>query len=544
MKQLLNLFEKLTSFQKSILDEQEQFVTQSNDFLDQQIWEVPTQFESGIKVDQLEIDGSLLIQSSLDEDISLILKSSLLSKPFNLFDKFLPGEKISVEFNGSMKEGNDEVRLFLKQLNNLNIIQKDVFHLNENQIVEINPSCEKLSLELNICGNTSVSIHHLKVDRVPKIVSKDFIQASENQFIYKPTPKKIKDLKVACIFDVFTISCYEKEVDLIPITPENCLYVLEQNKPDIFIVESAWKGNYGTWEFKIAEYNNQSNDALKSAIKWCNSKGIPTVFWNKEDPVHFQRFIKSASLFDVIFTTDANMIPEYTKVVNHDRVYALPFAAQPLLHNPIKIVDERIEKICFAGSYYDNRHPERRQDMEEILDLCAEFGLDIYDRNYNPSNQDKSDLSFPERFHSNVIGSLPYSQIATAYKGYKVMLNVNSVKYSPTMFSRRVFEGLACGTPVVSTYSEGIRRMFKNLVIISKDKDMFREEVKKLFANKVYYRTKSLEGIREVYLNHTYRDRIQMICEKSNVPIINKRNTINMVSIVESSEQFYKVLKY
>ncbi|NGY93841.1 glycosyltransferase family 1 protein [Bacillus megaterium] len=59
-------------------------------------------------------------------------------------------------------------------------------------------------------------------------------------------------------------------------------------------------------------------------------------------------------------------------------------------------------------------------------------------------------------------------------KGYKVMLNVNSVKYSQLCFSRRVFEGLACGTPIISSYSEGVKRMFKDIVLISENKQIKR----------------------------------------------------------------------
>ena len=47
----------------------------------------------------------------------------------------------------------------------------------------------------------------------------------------------------------------------------------------------------------------------------------------------------------------------------------------------------------------------------------------------------------------------------TAYRCYDVMLNVNTVTGSPTMFSRRVFESLACGTPVLSSESVGMSRM-------------------------------------------------------------------------------------
>lgn len=536
LKQLLRLYEKITSFQKEILDEQEIISPDSEDFLDPANWIISSQQESNIEIHKVELSGDLLIKSNSEDDVVIQYKPSQ-SSSFTIFNNVLPGERISIELNGSIEGDVQDVRLMISQRNDQGSVENDEVFLNETKLIDLNNQCDRIIVELHVEGKGSLSIQNLTISRMKGIVSKEIVVQDDVIPSFQPIPKEIKNLKVACIFDVFTMSCYEKDVNLIPITPENCLFLLEQEKPDILIVESAWKGNNGAWEFKIAEYNNHSNDALKFVIKWCKENNVPTVFWNKEDPVHFDRFIKSASLFDVIFTTDENMIPKYKKIVKHDQVYALPFAAQPRLHNPIKIVDKRIGKICFAGSFYDNRHKERRQDMEEILDLSAEFGLDIFDRNYS-----ENQLNFPARFKDNVIGNLPYSQIATAYKGYKIMLNVNSVKYSPTMFSRRVFEGLACGTPIVSTYSEGIKRIFKDLVIISQDKEAFRKEVKKLFENEEHYRAKSLEGIREVLQYHTYKNRIQTICEKSRLATTNRNTVIHVISVVDSADQFNKVL--
>src|SRR5699024_11732130 len=43
----------------------------------------------------------------------------------------------------------------------------------------------------------------------------------------------------------------------------------------------------------------------------CRKRGIPTVFWNKEDPPHFDDFLPLAKLFDVVFTSDVRLVNEY-----------------------------------------------------------------------------------------------------------------------------------------------------------------------------------------------------------------------------------------
>ncbi|EUJ42217.1 hypothetical protein BCAMP_00440 [Brochothrix campestris FSL F6-1037] len=316
---------------------------------------------------------------------------------------------------------------------------------------------------------------------------------------------------MAVIFDEFTMSCYQEEVKLITFSPENFKAVLEEQQPDLLFVESAWRGNGGSWEFKIAKYANQDKEALHQLLQWCKSRGIPTVFWNKEDPIHFEKFIETAELFDYIYTTDANMIENYQNRAKHKNVYALPFSAQPRLHNPIRLKNERKDGVSFAGSYYGNRHVERRNDMEEVLEVATIQGLDIFDRNYEKNKEGRTDFSFPERFQKSVQGSLPYKKIPLAYKGYKYMVNVNSIKYSPTMFSRRVFEGLASGTPIISSYSEGIKRFFGDIVMIGDDTSSLEEKFRVVLDNDQLYEQKRLAGIREVMLHHTYQNRLSLI---------------------------------
>ena len=60
-----------------------------------------------------------------------------------------------------------------------------------------------------------------------------------------------------------------------------------------------------------------------------------------------------------------------------------------------------------------------------------------------------------------MVGSLNYAQMLTAYRAYKVFLNVNSVVESPSMCARRIFEISASGTPVVSAPSAAIGQFFE-----------------------------------------------------------------------------------
>ncbi|MFD0618101.1 glycosyltransferase [Paenibacillus sp. GCM10027629] len=456
----------------------------------------------------------------------------------------LPDETFEITFTGDEFK-NIKIHLAIIEYSHVKKIKQYLIELNQSTMIHTSPSTEKVRIAIRVSGKGLAVIDKLQVTRKLMEENNKIVFPSKLPEIKKNNViNNLSELKIACIFDEFTISCYEKVANLISFTPDNWETVLEEKVPDILFVESAWKGNFGSWQYKIAKYNNQDKEPLNNLIAWCNHREIPTIFWNKEDPIHFEKFIDSAKMFDYIYTTDEDMIGEYLKYVKHDRVYALSFSAEPSLHNPIRYSTGRSNKISFAGSYYSNRHKDRQSDMDELLEVASEYGLEIYDRNFDENKGRTTQFSYPPQFRDNIVGKLKYDEIAKAYKGYKVMLNVNSVKNSPTMFSRRVFEGLASGTPIVSTYSKGINMLFKNIVLSTDNKEELNNHIQNLMNDEDFYRNISLAGIREVYMNHMYKHRLQYIINKLGVKINIDYPNVSVVSIVNSKDEFQRVLHY
>ncbi|MBB3142610.1 glycosyltransferase family protein [Halomonas organivorans] len=311
------------------------------------------------------------------------------------------------------------------------------------------------------------------------------------------------------IMDEFTTGCFEQDVNLIQPRPDNWYALAEKYRPEFFFIESAWKGNYGSWQYRVADYANKPGQEVAHICQYAREKGIPTLFWNKEDPVHHQKFMCSAKLVDHIFTTDANMKDSYQAKTGNPNVNALPFAAQPALHKPAPLAGRK-PRACFAGSWYGNRHAERGEAMRWLLQAANRQGLDIYDRNHGTGI-----FPFPEEYQAGIKGSLPYKALCDEYSRYRVFLNVNSVTDSPTMFSRRVFELMACGTPVVSTYAKGIENLFESdAVWLVNSQEEANEALHTLMHDDAEWRRRSLAGIREVFAKHTYAHRLNDIFDR------------------------------
>ncbi|WP_336056019.1 FkbM family methyltransferase [Nitratireductor sp. CH_MIT9313-5] len=343
-------------------------------------------------------------------------------------------------------------------------------------------------------------------------------------------------LRVACIMDEFTFQSYLPECNLFPLTPGRWKDELEKFRPELLFVEAAWRGKDELWGNKVGH----ASDELKDIVKWCRDHSVPTVFWNKEDPVHFSTFLNTARLFDFVFTTDIDSIPGYKAALGHDRVYLLPFACQPRAHNPIRKY-ERKDAFCFAGAYYV-RYPERTRDLGRFVEHLPSYRpLEIYDRNHG---KDHPDYKFPEEYHPHIVGSLPFDQIDRAYKGYRYAINLNSIKQSQTMFARRVFELLASNTVTISNYSRGLRLFFGDLVITSDDGSELIRRVEALAGDYMKLRKFRLAGLRKVMREHTYNDRLAYVMAKvTGAPPPDLMPHVAVVARADSGESLKAILE-
>ncbi|HDS1694497.1 TPA: glycosyltransferase [Pseudomonas putida] len=313
-------------------------------------------------------------------------------------------------------------------------------------------------------------------------------------------------LKMACVMDEFTFGSYRYECDLMQLTPANWKAELEGFRPELLFIESAWRGKDELWGSKVG-HNSQE---LQDILNWCRQNKVPTVFWNKEDPVHFETFLTTAKQFDHVFTTDIDCIHRYKGALGHDRVYLLPFACQPALHNPIELY-ERKDAFCFAGAYYA-RYPERTRDLGNFVCELPKFRpLEIFDRNFGKND---ANYQFPEEYRPYIVGTLPFEKIDTAYKGYRYAINLNSIKQSQSMFARRVFELLGCNTITVSNFSRGVRLLFGDLVVTTDNGEEMLRRLQLLAEDPLNSDKLKLAALRKVMQEHTYTQRLEYVLSK------------------------------
>ncbi|KQU68199.1 glycosyltransferase [Phycicoccus sp. Root101] len=347
------------------------------------------------------------------------------------------------------------------------------------------------------------------------------------------------DIRVAIVCDEFTYNSFDPEFDLLPLDPGTWREQLEASPPDLFFCESAWTGPDPVsrpWRGRVYASKNfprENRHELFGIIEYCRERGIPTVFWNKEDPSHYpdrqHDFVKTALLFDHILTTAIECVERYRDDYGHRDVHCLPFATQPKHFNPIE-TQPRTDEVVFAGSWY-RQHPERSRAMEEIFDGLIDAGHHVHVRNRHHGDVDPNH-QFPDRYQQLLHPAVTHRELADLYKSSRFGLNINTEVGSKSMFARRVFELMSSNTLVLSNYSAGMQEMFGDTVVFV-DRDP--ERLRKLSSHEVdELRERALKQVLE---RHTYAHRARQVLDIAGVPYSVPENRPVVAVMVNSQEE-------
>lgn len=322
-------------------------------------------------------------------------------------------------------------------------------------------------------------------------------------------------MKIGLISDSLTYESLASQYSVYGINRFNYKLIFNLIDLDFLLVESAWSGRWNSWKYKIASYpdnEKRNNCQLKKVIDYAREVGIPCVFWNKEDGVHFNRFIDSASLFDYVFTVDQNCVSRYESILDKNAIIrVLSFPVQPKIHYPIDQLQPNEKITCFVGSYSHHIHDERRKWQDMMFQAAKPYGLTVYDRN---SDRKSKNYRYPDLPWIDVRKSVSNKVTADIYRRYLVQFNVNTVTDSPTMYSRRLVEALACGSIVVTNPAVSVDKMFAEYCEVVHSREECDDVLERIFkggGKRELERARA--GADYVLREHTWEKRLKQIAE-------------------------------
>ena len=448
------------------------------------------------------------------------------------------GNNIVITFDSSLNIINE-----IKNID-MNELKETIFYLGNNvYIFSYYFNQEWIDNITNYCDIKLADIHDDQGALLLYKKNSDFdilVDTRSNENInlkYNINEIAISSLNVLSILDEFTHTCFKYECNLVPVNVKKIEEQLIHFKPDFFFCESVWNSLYSN--LSLCDKNNY--DIIQKIVSLCKLNSIPTVFWNKEDDVNYDRFIHTAELFDIILTTDERCITNYIKDTNNDNIYCLEFAAQPKIHNPLN--NHRVKDVFFAGKWYHNMD-RRKYSIETLIDIPLFkrniYNLDIYDRKY--VNESKS---FPLKYHKFINKKLDYSKLCDLTKHYKIMLNVNTITDSDTMFSRRVYEGLSTGCIVLSTYSKGIQKKFKDLVKITNSKKETEKHINSILKDNDEYNILSHKCYTSTIDTENYKARFQKIVDIVGLEYSEmSKDVINIILVIDKHDDMEDVIDF
>lgn len=326
-------------------------------------------------------------------------------------------------------------------------------------------------------------------------------------------------LKVALIADHLTETCLTFECRIKNVTPKNYREVLRTWRPDILLVESAFHGSNGCWRYELAKQSRWMRltrpTAIFRVLECARSRGIPSVFWNKDDGAYFDHFVDIAKSFDHVFTTDETCVPRYRAVVPiSTTVNTLMIPYQPAFHF-FDGFDFSTRTACFTGSYYRKILNSRRFYLDMLFQAAQESGarIDVFDRNYDRLSR-RFEFSYPRTNAIRVHPRVSHWETGRLYKRHALSINVNSVTDSETMCSRRLLEILACGGIAMTNPSACVSTYFAPYCHVVATADEATETFNRLqHGPDKCDLERAAEGARYVRCAHTWAHRLNDICK-------------------------------
>lgn len=337
-------------------------------------------------------------------------------------------------------------------------------------------------------------------------------------------PVELADLTIGLIADTFTARAVSHTLQTISIPRHGWKPALEEAPVDLILVESAWSAPGEEWFHGIAYHGDEEAQDLRAILTHARERGIPTLFWNREDPVHLKSFSTTAADFDTVLTSDANCIPAYlsTLPTRTSVAASLPFFADPTQMHPVPSRPAEASDVltAYAGTYYGKRYPQRTQELRTMLTVAAEHGVAIYDRQ---ATIERSRYKLPNDLQQYSRGGVPADQMPEVYRRHPVHLNVNSVTDSPTMFSRRVVEIASSGSLVLSGKGDGVRSVLGPTFPVLEDEEAWRSALIALHSDSTTWRSAAWAQLRTVRRSYTSTRSLTLALRIAGLPVIAPR---------------------
>jgi SAM-dependent methyltransferase len=337
-------------------------------------------------------------------------------------------------------------------------------------------------------------------------------------------------LRIAAIADPWLEMALGATCPLITFRPDNWPYLLEARPPDLLLVQSAWRGNSGSWEYRVPSYTHPDAGGLGELIDWCRARDVPTVFWHTEGAEGVPAFSRAASLCDLVAAASSGVADRLQHELGDERsVLVLPLAAQPLVHRPRTDLG-RQSALAFVGDC----SPEARHDgADALLDAAADSpspSLEIFH-----TGRDHV-ATVPERLEPHLRPYTPPAKLVEVFQSRVAVLA--GAPRGPAFIPAHVFEALSCGAAVISAPNPEVPSLLGEVVPVASTAKEAASRLERLLGDDEHRLAVLREARRLILSAHTYQHRLSEIARAAGrEDAVWSPPTVAVLAVLESRQE-------
>lgn len=280
------------------------------------------------------------------------------------------------------------------------------------------------------------------------------------------------------------------------ITPVQLKRQLRRVKPDV-ILTTGW----------TPLQRKENFDVIKA---YCEQYRAFHVNWQFEDPLHtntWGKFIAEVASPDYIFTHSFESPNEY-RAIGIPSSY-LPFACNPELHKREKTNKLYQSDVALVAKYNPLTLTQDSFRMDSLRTLLLplirkKFDVAIWGKGWQ-DHKDQLPFDIPNKC---IRGPLPYEDVPNVYASAKIILGIQNTRQ---LLTRRTFECLGSGGFLLTNPTPAVKRHFipGKHVAGSQNQNETLRQARYYLKNRDFRNQIAENGQQDVYLNHTYTQRIQ-----------------------------------
>ena len=315
-------------------------------------------------------------------------------------------------------------------------------------------------------------------------------------------PQTLSEFRLAAFAARPHFDCLQRTCRVWDISKEDWSAGPEVGPPHLLLIES---GGLRSRAAGTGPIDDEKVERASELISWCESEGVPTAFWETS----LQRRIVSPTPLiataDHVFVADPEARAPLAEELGGRRPAQLPLAAQ-VVPEAVPGFDDREIQIAFLNCWADGFKGAEREQLEMILELAAQHGLVVFDRDENSEDHRLPGSLAP------LARTVPTDRHAIErFRNSRLVIGHDPRRHGRLMIPQVTFDALASGAVVIAPDNLGMRRVVGHIVLRLETRDQAVEEIERMLGDKGEWAEQSKRSRMATLHAHTYPNRVATV---------------------------------